>query len=311
MRRWSAAVVIVCVIVALQAVYRRPPTTLAGNLERLEVTERANSDGQRVLPKEQRLRSNESANNTSAAKASATAVRAVMQRSREVRETAFHFSQSNDVFQVIAAQGALIYCAEVAGAVDVSPTTHARRSFWLDSNMKGLRPASTRERAEIVSSARERCDTENVQANALDRQLRSSIGEKLVAYNELVAELQRLPTLNLNTLSAQSKALLLDGDGAALSATIDQLTAKLSGSGATDSEMFANILATQLAACQLGDSCDELSFRKQLLCLRWGACAGGSVAEAVQALLLDRNDLQQSVDRGAARLRESIQSIRK
>lgn len=250
-------------------------------------------------------------NNVMLTPASTESARTTIQKSSAIRETAFHSSQSNDPYLVIAALDGLIYCADVGGSGDVSAETHAAKSFWISLNLVKVNVSSIEARTQAVFEARERCDAKNAEVVALDGKLRLTLSEKLTAYNQLLTEIRKLPDLDLNALSLGSKTMLLGGNGTALFSVVDQLTTKLIGPGATESEMFAAILATQLAACQLGDACDQRSFRKQFLCFRWGACEGANVEAALGALLADRSDLQQSVASGAARLRQSLQSVKK
>ncbi len=249
-------------------------------------------------------------NKSTVVPSSTQSARTILQQSAAIREVAFQSSQSNDPYLAIAAQDGLIYCVDIGGNANVPAEMHAAKSFWLNPNFNNLNVSSIKARTQAVLYTRDRCDAKNAEVVALDLQLRSALSEKLTAYNRLLAEMGRLPDLDFNALSLESRSLLLGGNGTALLGVIDQLSTKLFGPGATDSEMFAAILATQLAACQLGDICDQQSFRKHALCLRWGACAGTNVDEALRALLADRSDLQQSVDRGATRLRQSLQSVR-
>jgi len=236
----------------------------------------------------------------SSAAGSAESVWIEIQRTKDLRGRIAQAAVSNDPREAAAALNASLYCSHIAnthyeGDLN-SVADRVVTRFPSDSTV--VRSALS-VRAERIRDARNKCSfRDDDDAKRLDGQLRARIAQTLSGLNDLARAASNPPTIDLSSLSAAQKASLASGEIYVRARVVDQLTTKLPRAEniAEDSDIAA-LLATHVAMCRMGDSCESGSFRADHLCVLFGACEGANAEDSVRVYLSKRQrDLTRTDD---------------
>lgn len=144
-------------------------------------------------------------------------------------------------------------------------------------------------RIAAVEYARARCrPVEDFPANYDEILVQASRSSSEI-YASFIDGLRALDSLDLRRLSDATRAAIYAEEPTVRVAAADSLS--LAASNLIPPELdlyegsFVASLAGHLAACGVGDLCTPDSFRMQEVCVRWGACEGRDVVEAITTLL--------------------------
>jgi len=241
--------------------------------------------------------------------------RAAIQRAPDLRIAALNFARSNEMGYAVAALSARLYCTTVGGLRDQTAAAHATGYYFLAPTLRGqLAVSDASKRIEAVEAARRRCRFGDDGPAEWDRLMREGSPAAMTAYLDLLKDLRALPALDLRTLSSAQREALYAPDPTVLLSALSQalfvLPDRKAGTEPDSEAQLAATLATDLAACQLGDLCTPDSFRMAEVCLHWGACDGRDLPAAIERLLSPRPDLRALTQKYAETLLTAVRAGR-